>query len=77
MAPDNVEAIYPDFVKISEGFGVTAKRVVKREHLRGAIEEMIAHDGPYVLEVVVPYTEHVLPMIKQGLSAKEILIKSK
>ena len=74
--PDNLDAIYPDFVKISEGFGVAGKRVVKREELRPAIEEMIAHDGPYVLEVIVPYTEHVLPMIKQGLSAKEILIKS-
>ncbi|MDQ8208158.1 biosynthetic-type acetolactate synthase large subunit [Coraliomargarita sp. SDUM461003] len=74
--PDNIDAIYPDFVKISEGFGVAGKRVVKREDLRPAIEEMIAHDGPYVLEVIVPYTEHVLPMIKQGLSAKEILIKS-
>ncbi|MBC8190069.1 MAG: biosynthetic-type acetolactate synthase large subunit [Puniceicoccaceae bacterium] len=74
--PDNIDAIYPDFVKISEGFGVAGRRVVKREDLRPAIEEMIAHDGPYVLEVIVPYTEHVLPMIKQGLSAKEILIKS-
>lgn len=74
--PDNVAALYPDFIKISEGFGVKGRRVVKREDLRPAIEEMIAHDGPYVLEVVVPYTEHVLPMIKQGLSAKEILIKS-
>ena len=74
--PDNVEAIYPDFVTIAAGFGVKGRRVVKREDLREAIEEMIAHDGPYVLEVVVPYTEHVLPMIKQGLSAKEILITS-
>ncbi|TVP75927.1 MAG: biosynthetic-type acetolactate synthase large subunit [Puniceicoccaceae bacterium] len=74
--PDNVEALYPDFVKIAEGFGVAGQRVIKREDLRAAIEAMIAHDGPYVLEVVVPYTEHVLPMIKQGLSAKEILIKS-
>jgi acetolactate synthase-1/2/3 large subunit len=74
--PDNVDAIYPDFVKIAEGFGVAGKRVIKREDLRSAIEAMIAHDGPYVLEVIVPYTEHVLPMIKQGLSAKEILIKS-
>lgn len=73
--PDNLEAIYPDFVKIADGFGVKGKRVVKREDLRGAIQEMIAHDGPYVLEVIVPYTEHVLPMIKQGHSAKEILIK--
>ncbi len=73
--PDNIDAIYPDFVKISEGFGVKGRRVIKREDLRDAIIEMIEHDGPYVLEVIVPYTEHVLPMIKQGLSAKEILIK--
>ena len=72
--PENVDALYPDFVKIAEGFGVAGRRVIKREELRSAIEEMIAHDGPYVLEVVVPHTEHVLPMIKQGLSAKEILI---
>lgn len=73
--PDNLDALYPDFVKIAEGFGVAGKRVVKREDLQKAIQEMIAHDGPYLLEVVVSYTEHVLPMIKQGLSAKEILIK--
>lgn len=74
--PDNLDALYPDFVKIAEGFGVPGKRVVKREDLLNAIREMIACDGPYLLEVVVSYTEHVLPMIKQGLSAKEILIKS-
>jgi acetolactate synthase-1/2/3 large subunit len=74
--PDNIEAIYPDFVTIAKGFGVAGKRVVKREDLRGAIQEMIAHDGPYLLEIIVPYTEHVLPMIKQGLGAKEILIRS-
>ena len=74
--PDNVDALYPDFVKIAEGFGVAGRRVIKREDLREAMREMIEHDGPYVLEVVVPYTEHVLPMIKQGLSAKEILLTS-
>lgn len=73
--PDNLNALYPDFVKIAEGFGVAGKRVVKREDLLEAIQEMIQHDGPYLLEVVVTYTEHVLPMIKQGLSAKEILMK--
>ena len=74
--PDNLDAIYPDFVTIAKGFGVAGKRVVKRAELRAAIQEMIAHDGPYLLEVIVPYTEHVLPMIKQGLGAKEILLRS-
>ena len=74
--PDNVEALYPDFVQIAAGFGVAGERVIKREDLKGALQKMIDHDGPYVLDIVVPYTEHVLPMIKQGLSAKEILISS-
>ena len=74
--PDNVDALYPDFVQIAAGFGVAGERVIKREDLKGALQKMIDHDGPYVLDIVVPYTEHVLPMIKQGLSAKEILISS-
>ena len=65
-----------DFVQIAAGFGVAGERVIKREDLKGALQKMIDHDGPYVLDIVVPYTEHVLPMIKQGLSAKEILISS-
>lgn len=73
--PENLSGIYPDFVKIAEGFGIKSRRVVKRSELREAIREMIDHDGSYLLDVIVPYTEHVLPMIKQGFSAKDILIK--
>ena len=34
---------------------------------------MIAHDGPYVLDVEVPYQEHVLPMIPGGMTIKELI----
>jgi len=71
--PDNLDAIYPDYVKMVEGFGVKARRVHRKEELREAIEEMVNHDGPYLLDVIVPYTEHVLPFIPQKKSAKEIL----
>jgi acetolactate synthase-1/2/3 large subunit len=71
--PDNPDAIYPNFVKIAEGFGVKARRIIKREDLLDGIREMLAHDGPYVLDVIVPYTEHVLPFIPQGKSAMEII----
>jgi len=74
-SPDNPGGLYPDFVKICEGFGVKARQVIKKEELRDAIREMLDHDGPYLLDVIVPYTEHVLPMIPQGKSAKEILVK--
>ena len=74
-SPDNPDALYPDFVKIAEGFGVKGRRVIKKSELREAIQEMLDHDGPYVLDVVVPYTEHVLPMIPAGKSVKEMLLK--
>ena len=72
-SPENIEGLYPDFVKIAEGFGVKGRRVIRKEDLREAIREMLDHDGPFVLDVIVPYSEHVLPMIPQGKSAKEIL----
>ena len=74
-SPDNPTALYPDFAKIAEGFGVKGRRVIKKSQLRQAIQEMLDHDGPYVLDVVVPYTEHVLPMIPAGRSVKEMILK--
>ncbi|HEU5079974.1 MAG TPA: biosynthetic-type acetolactate synthase large subunit [Opitutaceae bacterium] len=73
--PDNPSALYPDFVKIAEGFGVKGRRVIKKSELREAIQEMLDHDGPYVLDVVVPYTEHVLPMIPAGRTVKDMILK--
>jgi acetolactate synthase-1/2/3 large subunit len=74
-SPDNPDALYPDFVKIAAGFGVKGRRVIKKGELRAAIQEMLDYDGPYVLDVVVPYTEHVLPMIPAGRSVKEMILK--
>ena len=74
-SPDNPAGLYPDFVKIAEGFGVKGRRVIKKSDLRAAIQEMLDHDGPYVLDIIVPYTEHVLPMIPAGKTVKDMLLK--
>jgi acetolactate synthase-1/2/3 large subunit len=41
--------------------------------LDGALAEMLDSKGPYLLDVLVPYQEHVLPMIPGGMSVKEII----
>ena len=74
-SPDNPDALYPDFVRIAEGFGVKGRRVLKKADLRPAIQEMLDHDGPYVLDVIVPYTEHVLPMIPAGKTVKDMILE--
>jgi acetolactate synthase-1/2/3 large subunit len=74
-SPDNLGGLYPDFVKIAEGFGVKGRRVHLRSELKEAIQEMLDCEGPFLLDVIVPYTEHVLPMIPAGKSVKEMLLK--
>ncbi len=74
-SPDNPGGLYPDFVKIAEGFGLKGRRVLREQDLRPAIQEMLDSDEAYVLDVVVPYTEHVLPMIPAGRSVKDMLLE--
>ncbi len=64
---------YPDFVQIAKGFGCGARYVKDKADLPGAIEEMLKYDGTFVLDIEVPYQEHVLPMIPSGKSAKELI----
>jgi len=40
--------------------------VIRKEDLPGAIQRMLDHDGPYLLDVMVPHQEHVLPMVPGG-----------
>ncbi len=72
-AGDLPEVTYPDFVTIARGFGVAARQVRRKEDVIEALKEMIEHPGPYVLDILVPYQEHVLPMIPAGQTVKEII----
>jgi acetolactate synthase-1/2/3 large subunit len=67
------ETTYPDFVAMARSFGVAARQVRRKADVVDALKEMIAHDGPYVLDVLVPYQEHVLPMIPAGGTVKDII----
>ncbi|MHB1036096.1 MAG: biosynthetic-type acetolactate synthase large subunit [Pirellulales bacterium] len=64
---------YPDFVKIAAGFGWGGASIARKADLTGALKEMIAYEGPYVLDVQVPYQEHVLPMIPAGMTVRELI----
>ena len=67
--------VNPDFVKIAEGYHIEANRVSDRKDLKGAIEEMIASENPYFLEVKVEKEDNVFPMIPSGASVSDIRLK--
>ena len=68
----STEMVNPDFVKIAEGYFIDAKRVTKRADLGKAVDEMMASDKPYFLEVCVEKEDNVFPMIPSGASVSEI-----
>lgn len=62
----------PDFVKIAEAYNIKAQKVTERGDLREAVEDMLIHDGPFFLEVVVEKEDNVFPMIATGCSVEEV-----
>jgi len=75
--PHNLKALYPNYVDIAKGYGWKAKRIHQRKDLYVAIKEMLASKEPYLLEVVTPADEHVLPFIPPGKSALDIIVDCK
>jgi acetolactate synthase I/II/III large subunit len=72
--PEDETEIYPDFVTIAKGFNIPAARVTKRSEVCSAIKKMLETPGPYLLDVIVPHQEHVLPMIPSGGAFKDMIL---
>ena len=71
--PRDLQRIYPDYVDICKGFGVTCERVIHKKDLPAAMKRMLESKEVYILDVMTPYTEHVLPMIPSGKTYKDII----
>jgi len=72
--PQDRERIYPDYVELCRGFGVKCERVIEKKELRPALQRMLDADECYILDVMTPYTEHVLPMIPSGKTYRDVII---
>lgn len=65
----------PDFVQVAKGYRIAGKRISDRAELKDAIKEMLAHEGSYLLEVMVGKENNVFPMVEAGTSVSEIRLK--
>ncbi|WP_195663648.1 biosynthetic-type acetolactate synthase large subunit [Bacteroides congonensis] len=65
----------PDYMKIASAYDIPSKRVFTREELKEAIKEMLATDGPFLLEACVVEEGNVLPMTPPGGSVNQMLLE--
>tara|TARA_B100000941_G_scaffold154341_1_gene109393 strand:+ start:1653 stop:3377 length:1725 start_codon:yes stop_codon:yes gene_type:complete len=56
----------PDYVKLSEAYGLKGIRVISRPEIPGAIEEAQNINGPVLIEFVVEQHDMVYPMVPAG-----------
>lgn len=63
----------PDFVKLTEAYGIYGKRVERKEEVSAALEEMLKVDGPALLDIHIPAEENVYPMVPPGAGIQEMI----
>ena len=68
----STELVNPDFVKIAEGFNISARRIKERENLEISVDEMLSSEKPYLLEIMVEKEGNIFPMIEPGSSVSEV-----
>ena len=65
----------PDYMQIATAYGIPARRVIEREELHEAIQEMLATDGPFLLEACVIEEGNVMPMTPPGGTVDKMLLE--
>jgi acetolactate synthase I/II/III large subunit len=69
----NMSKGMPNFELLAQAFGVKGMVVKERAHLEAAIAEMLAYDGPVLLDAHVTKDENCYPMIAPGKSNAQMI----
>lgn len=64
----------PDFVALADAMNCKGFRCKSKAELPGAIEQLLAHDGPAVLDALVEKHEHVYPMMPAGKTVDDMVL---
>ena len=65
----------PDYMQIAAAYGIPSRRVMARSELADAIRELLATDGPFLLEACVEEEGNVMSMTPPGGSVKQMLLE--
>jgi len=69
----NMEVGMPDIELLAKAYGIKGIVVTEREQLKDAIAEMLAYNGPVILDVHVTKDENCYPMVAPGKSNAQMI----
>ncbi len=69
----NMEVGMPDIEHLAKAYGIKGMVIKSREELKDAIAEMLAHDGPVIVNAYVTKDENCYPMVAPGKSNAQMI----
>ena len=66
----------PDFIMLAQSFDIKAKEITKKSEVKAAVEEMLDHDGPYLLQVKIDAAENVWPLVPPNTANDKMMEKA-
>ncbi|HEY9633280.1 MAG TPA: biosynthetic-type acetolactate synthase large subunit [Coleofasciculaceae cyanobacterium] len=69
----NMDSGKPDFVKLAEAYGIKGMLIESRDELKDAIAEILAHNGPVLVDIHVTRDENCYPMVAPGKSNAQMI----
>ena len=66
----------PDFVKLAEAYGWKGIRIERPDQLESGIAEMLAYDGPVMVDCRVAKLANCFPMIPSGAAHTEMILQA-
>lgn len=69
----SMEVGMPDFELLAQAFGLKGMVVHHRDQLKDAVAEMLAHNGPVLMDVKVAKNENCYPMVAPGKNNSQMI----
>ena len=66
----------PDFVKLAEAYGWKGIRIERPDQLDAGIADMLAHDGPVMVDCMVAQLANCFPMIPSGAAHTDMILQA-
>lgn len=63
----------PDFIMLATAFDIKAKQITKKSEVSAAVEAMLDHDGPYLLQVKIDAQDNVWPLVPPNTANDQMM----
>ncbi|HHR5882841.1 TPA: acetolactate synthase 2 catalytic subunit [Providencia alcalifaciens] len=65
----------PDFVALANAFGIKGRRITCKSEVNAALDELLASEGAFLLQVSINELENVWPLVPPGASNEKMMEK--